>query len=334
MFTVGVYRPQTLPESFNVCIDNIVQYLPELGASYFCSGDPAQLSAADVIWDPRAGGGHAPPKWLTLLEKPLIITLHGVGPLVFPEHYSEGLRHRFEIYKSNRRKKKAWKAASGRYSRIVTVSEFSKKVINDTLNIPSGKIDVILNGVDLSVFTPPENPAENTAPYFLHVSNDESRKNVDRIIKAYEKIKADNKWSLILKLAGDRTCDVPGVKIINKRLSAEELVALYARAGAFVFPSVYEGFGIPIIEAMAMRCPVITSSGTACEEVAASYATLVDPASVSALSSAMESLMLNPVSEQAIEAAVKHAGSFSWKETAEQYYRVFLQSAGEGKASK
>ena len=109
---------------------------------------------------------------------------------------------------------------------------------------------------------------------------------------------------------------------------------MYAGAGAFVFPSVYEGFGIPIIEAMAMRCPVITSSGTACEEVAASYATLVDPASVSALSSAMESLMLNPVSEQAIEAAVKHAGSFSWKETAEQYYRVFLQSAGEGKASK
>lgn len=332
MLTVGVYRPDNLPESFNVCIDNIVQNLPSSGATYFCSADPEELNKADVVWDPRAGGGHAPPKPLTALNRPLVITLHGVGPLVFPEHYSQGLRHRFAIYKSNKRKKSSWKAAQGKYSRIVTVSQFSKDIINETLKIPKEKIDVILNGVDLSVFSGANTVSEKPAPYFLHVSNDESRKNVDRIIKAYEAIKSADKWPLVLKLAGDRVCNVPGVTIINKRLSEAELVTLYAGAGCFVFPSIYEGFGIPIIEAMAMRCPVITSSGTACEEVASGFATLVDPQSVKALSDAMQKMMINPVSPQALDAACVHAGSFSWKDTAEQYFAVFRAAAEEGKA--
>lgn len=332
MLTVGVYRPDNLPESFNVCIDNIVQFLPAFGATYFFSANMEELKKADVVWDPRAGGGHAPPKPLLAVNRPLVITLHGVGPLVFPKHYSKGLRHRFAIYKSNKYKKIHWKAAADSYSKIVTVSQFSKDVIHDTLNIPKEKIDVILNGVDVSVFTRDGVETGNTAPYFLHVSNDESRKNVDRIIKAYAKINAADKWPLILKLAGDRTCNVPGVKIINKRLSEEELVSLYAGAGCFVFPSIYEGFGIPIIEAMAMRCPVITSKGTACEEVASGFASLVDPDSATQLSDAMQSVMTNPPSSQALDAACSHAGSFSWKDTAEQYFQVFKTAAEEGNA--
>ena len=264
---VGVYRPSDLPESFDVCIDNIIKHSSLLDIKFIETTDLDMLSTVDLIWDPRAGGGHAPSNSLCDLGKPLVVTLHGIGPIIFPEHYSVGFRHRLKVLKDNRKKKQAWKDANGKYSHIVTVSEFSKRVINEHLKIDSDKITVIYNGVDTSVFNHSV-VTDKTAPYFLHISNDESRKNVDRIIEAYSKIKEANKWPLVLKLSSKRVTHVDKVKIINERLDENELSKLYKGAGAFLFPSIYEGFGIPIIEAMASFCPVITSADTACEEVA------------------------------------------------------------------
>lgn len=88
---IGVYRPKELPESFNVCIDNIIRHFPQSEVNVVESSIPDELAPSDLIWDPRAGGGHAPAACLLSLKKPLVVTLHGIGPIMFPEHYSKWL---------------------------------------------------------------------------------------------------------------------------------------------------------------------------------------------------------------------------------------------------
>jgi|TARA_R110002153_G_scaffold183099_1_gene336316 glycosyltransferase involved in cell wall biosynthesis len=321
---VGVFRPSNLPESFDVCIDNIVKHASTLDVEFLQTTDVSILASVDVIWDPRAGGGHAPSDILCNLGKPLVVTLHGIGPMMFPEHYSVGFRHRLKVLKDNRNKKLAWKGAEGKFSHIVTVSEFSKRVINQYLNIDNDKISVIYNGVDTSVFNH-SIIIDKPNPYFLHVSNDESRKNVDRIIKAYSKIKNEKKWPLILKLSSKRTTDVDKVEIINKRLDESELSNLYKGAGVFLFPSIYEGFGIPIIEAMASYCPVITSAETACEEVAEGHGILVDPNSVNSLKQAMIDIMETAPKAESLVLAERHAKSYKWEKASRSYYSIFRE---------
>lgn len=319
---VGVYRPSDLPESFNVCIDNIIKYASHLDVDFVQTTDEATLASCDVLWDPRAGGGHAPVESLYQLDIPLVVTLHGIGPLIFPSHYSVGFRHRLQVLKDNRKKKNDWKKAHGKYSKIVTVSNFSKRVINEYLGVDADDIQVVYNGVDTTVFNGAR-PEQDNQPYFLHVSNDESRKNVDRIIKAYSLIKEPNKWPLVLKLSSDRKCNVDKVKLISQRLSNEQLSDLYQKAGAFLFPSIYEGFGIPIIEAMASQCPVITSANTACEEVAGEHGILVNATSVHSIKQAMIEAMERPMGTEALFAAQEHAKSFGWEKASEAYFEIF-----------
>ncbi|GFD90317.1 hypothetical protein KUL152_25430 [Tenacibaculum sp. KUL152] len=321
---IGVYRPTELPESFNVCIDNIVKHAERIGVEFIQTTDPSVLSGCDIIWDPRAGGGHATVASLYDLGKPIVVTLHGIGPLIYPSHYSVGLRHRFQLFRENIRKKKAWKQARGKYSKVVTVSEFSKKVINKYLGIDLEDIRVVYNGVDASIFTNSINENQGS-PYFLHVSNDESRKNVDRIIEAYSLIEDPDKWPLVLKLSSNRECNVKKVEVIKERLSEKQLSGLYQGAGAFLFPSIYEGFGIPIIESMASHCPVITSADTACEEVSGTHGILVDPMSATSIKEAMLNIMHTPYSNEQLIAAERHAKSFSWEKAAEQYLDIFTE---------
>ena len=319
---VGVYRPSDLPESFNVCIDNIVKHASHLDVDFVQTTDEAILASCDVLWDPRAGGGHAPVDSLYQLGLPLVVTLHGIGPLIYPSHYSVGFRHRLQVSRDNRKKKKDWKKAHGKFSKVVTVSDFSKRVINEYLGVKLDDIRVIYNGVDTSVFNC-SNTKQDNEPYFLHVSNDESRKNVDRIMKAYSLINNPEKWPLILKLSSDRKCNVDGVTLINQRLSNEQLSDLYQNAGAFLFPSIYEGFGIPIIEAMASMCPVITSANTACEEVAGERGILVDATSVNSIKQAMIDVMDKPLGSEELLAAQERAKSFNWQKASNAYFEVF-----------
>lgn len=321
---IGVYRPSELPESFSVCIDNIVKHAERLGTEFMQTTDNKILSSCDLIWDPRAGGGHTTDASLYNLGKPLVVTLHGIGPLLYPSHYSVGFRHRVQLLRENFRKKKAWKQANGKISRVVTVSEFSKKVINEYLGVDLKNICVIYNGVDTDIFRSSIEEKQGS-PYFLHISNDESRKNVNRIIDAYSLIKDPEKWPLILKLSSSRECKVKKVELIKERLSEKQLSELYQGAGAFLFPSIYEGFGIPIIESMASHCPVITSANTACEEVAGPHGILVDPMSVNAIRQAMLDIMNTPFNKEQLISAERHAKSFSWEKSAKLYIEIFKE---------
>lgn len=322
MINVGVYKPKDLPESFRVCVDNICSHLVSQGCQPVMTDDTNTLTSCDVIWDPRAGGGNAPLDLLINLNKPLVITLHGIGPIIYPSLYSMGVRHKLTVLFANLKKKLKWRKQLKHCYKVVTVSEFSKTVITKYLPIPKDKVEVVYNGFDDTIFNQ-SFKSESKAPYFLHISNDEPRKNVSLIIEAYESLNTDNKWPLKLKLSGSRVVNTPGIELITERLSDEQISALYQQAGAFIFPSIYEGFGIPIVEALACGCPVVTSRDTACEEVGKNTVLLVDPYSKKEISDAMQTVMDTEDKCTLMKGASDLLTSYSWKTAAEEYAQLF-----------
>jgi glycosyltransferase involved in cell wall biosynthesis len=123
--------------------------------------------------------------------------------------------------------------------------------------------------------------------------------------------------------------NLPGVEFIDRQMSRDEISALYGGALGFVFPSVSEGFGMPILEAMASGCPVVTSQGTACGEVAGDAALLVDPYSVPAIAQAMQTLWQDRSARTRLRASGRaHALGFDWDASARLHAQVFRQAAG------
>ncbi len=175
------------------------------------------------------------------------------------------------------------------------------------------------------------------ASYFLYVGSAYPRKNLDRILQAYLALPESQKKEhfLVLVLTGvashlsdfkernRNTLSEPNIIVLGG-VSEEELVRLYSSAAAFLFPSLDEGFGLPIIEAMRCGCPVITSNVSCMPEVAGDAAILVDPYSVDDISSAMENIVANPsIGDELRQKGFNQAKRFSWKETAHRTMDVY-----------
>lgn len=327
---IGIYMPDGLPESFRVCVTNLVPGFRDAGAKVVHFDSPERVPAsADVIWDPRAGGGNPPPAWLCHRETPLVCTVHGLAPMALPlGDYFIGKWAQLEGLWSNVRKKRDWRRLQGGYAAIITVSEFGKRNVAELLNVPEQRLFCCHNGVQLDTFLPAAND-QAAGRYLLHVSNDEPRKNVDRILDAYVSMDVQPRPRLVLKLPRDsRRVECHGVEIIRERLTEEQLVKLYQGALAFVFPSLYEGFGLPILEAMACGCPVITSNTTACAEVAGQAALRVAPLDVPALRAALDRISSDQEVRRELSAAgLVQARRFSWAASARCYMSVFRQVA-------
>lgn len=323
--TVAVYLPDGLPESFCVYVDNLSRELSALGVTIrpFKSLDELR-ERPEIVWDPRGGGGNPPRAFLKGAPAPLVVTVHGVAPMALPvTEYFTSWRKRYRGWLGNRWRKRQWRAWHDDYAAVITVSEAGKKSILENLPIDPARLFVCPNGADLSVFTPSAEDAPE--PYLFHISNDEPRKNVDRIIAAYRKAVPDRRVELRLKLrSGSRRQSGDGVRVITARLSDAEVADQYRHALAFLFPSLYEGFGLPIIEAMAAGCPVITSDDTACVEVAGAAALCVPPRSVDAIASAITTILNDPARRSEMRAAgFARAAGFTWRRSAELHRAVF-----------
>jgi glycosyltransferase involved in cell wall biosynthesis len=117
--------------------------------------------------------------------------------------------------------------------------------------------------------------------------------------------------------------NIKGVKIINEKLEIEEIIQLYSNAVALVFPTLHEGFGLPIIEAMACGCPVITSNVTACPEVAGNAALLVNPRNVDEITAAMIKIMQPEVRATLAPLMAEQVANFEWDKCAVEHQEVF-----------
>ena len=331
---IAVYLPSSIPESFRVYYQNVSAHLKsrvelvEFSDVSICPPD------CSLVWDIRSGGGHPPLKPLLDLAIPMVVTVHGVAPLAIPlREYCAGLREAYTVFVTNIAKRKAWKELvfNSRLPTIIAVSEFGKKSIQEQLGVPGDAIHVCHHGVNHELYSSKQ--SGEMSDYLLHISNGEKRKNIARIIAAYESLDRDRAKKLILKVPPhikEKFGPVEGVQYITERLSDIEVSALYKGAYAYVFPSLYEGFGLPVLESMASGTPVITSSDSACSEVGGKAVIAVDPKSVPKITDALEKLVTDQsYYSECCSASQQQASKFSWSKSAQEHLEVFRSTLNQ-----
>ncbi|MCM8776661.1 MAG: glycosyltransferase family 4 protein [Candidatus Omnitrophica bacterium] len=266
---------------------------------------------------------------------PGIITLHDVSFLRFPEFFPKEIywRLRISLLYSVRKARK-----------IITVSEFSKKEIIKFYRIEDEKVEVIYNGVSETFGTIDIEKNKGvlkkygiTKPYILSVSNLQPRKNLSRLIKAFVSlVKNNERFPYNLVIVGKklwlyneifdeiRNSNFKERIVLTDYVSEQDLVCLYNFAEAFVYPSLYEGFGLPVLEAMACGCPVITSNISSLPEIAGNACFLVDPYDVEMIAKAINNVVTNFDLRMKLKAeGIKQAQKFSWKKTAESTAKIY-----------
>ncbi len=285
-------------------------------------------SVAGVLRDLQPALFLSPDGFLPLKGKtPCLPVIHDLNF----EHYPEDLPVNIKNWY-----KKKFPLFANRATRIATVSAFSKNDIASKYNIEKNKIDVVYNGAahgfqPLTEVQILETRKKITggAPYFLYIGALHPRKNLERLVRAYGEFRRKNDSQTKLVIAGENYWKYSGLQnaidsvpnkneiIFTGRLPETELYLLTGAALALTYVPYFEGFGIPIIEAMACDIPVITSNVTAMPEVGGDAVLYVDPFSEESISSALalidkdESLRNNLIAKAKIQRE-----NFSWDKTA------------------
>jgi len=281
---------------------------------------------------------------------PFVVTMHDVKPLIYGTDRSRRNLNRFIEDLLIRDK---WASID----HILTDSQCSKRDIVGRLSIPEGRVTVVYPGVELRRFKPaPEeaeveaerrpNPSPDSAltstltcgrsrPYVLCVAGADPTKNVETLVEAFARLPLPLRDKHDLVLVGDfrRRADLRelvgrvGIEkqtVFTGIVSDDQLIDLYQHASLFVFPSRYEGFGLPVLEAMACGCPVICSNVSSLPEVAGDAALLVDPSDMAGLACEMERVLTDSHLRQDLrERGLTQAAKFTWDRTARETIAVY-----------
>ncbi len=221
--------------------------------------------------------------------------------------------------------------AATRSDLIIAVSRFTALQVEELLSVPPARIRVVPHGVAPREPGPPQSERAKT---ILTVGAMQKRKNTARLVEGFERTPPG--WKLVL--AGGtgfesdriqrRIAESPRARDIVQPgyVSADELNRLYAEASIFAFPSLDEGFGIPVLEAMASGAAVLTSHHGALREVAGDAALLVDPQEVNSIAEGLSTLMeVQTLREQLAAAGYERARRFSWESAVEQTWKVYQE---------
>jgi glycosyltransferase involved in cell wall biosynthesis len=211
---------------------------------------------------------------------------------------------------------------SARLSRIViAISGHVKETLVARLGLEPERVRVIHLGVDLERFTPGREPRE---PFLLYPANRWPHKNHERLFEAFALARRERpELRLVLTGAGHDARPVPDGVEARGRVAAEELVRLYRTASALIFPSLYEGFGQPTIEAMACGCPVACSNSTALPEVVGDAARTFDPLSPEDMAQAIEDVLAHPA--RYVARGLERAQLFTWDACARAHDGVYRE---------
>lgn len=324
---VGMLYRQNEPFSLKIYRDNIIKELSFLGVKIKTFGcDDNIPDDCDIIWEPGIAGSRPPHRRFKSIDKPLVATVHGAAPFVMPlGEITTSFKMKLSRILQNYLTFKEWKWFKNKISGVITVSEFGRDEVRKVFDLPADILYVCYHGVDHNIFKPDGDRYKNKS-YFLFVgSSDRPIKNMDRVFEAYRRLPEDKRPEMIAIIPGfNKNIKIKGLQIIKNGMSQSELASFYRGALALVFPSLRESFGMPILEAMACGCPVITSNRSACKEIAGDAALLVEPYSVEEIASAMKRISVDASFNSSLkEKGLQRASQFTWHKSAEEHLKIF-----------
>jgi glycosyltransferase involved in cell wall biosynthesis len=220
-----------------------------------------------------------------------------------------------------------------RADRLIAISENSRQDAARLLGLDADRIEVIYPGVPEVYFGAQPRPSEQ--PYVLYLGAIEPRKNVDTLLDAWSSFRLRGDFDLVIAGAsgwvGEKTLARLAARPASVRylgyVAEDELPGLIAGASAFIYPSLYEGFGFPVAQAMAAGVPVITSNTSCLPEVAGEGALFVDPRSAAEIQAAMERLLTSPELQQQLRTAglARAKREYRWEVCARKSFEFFAR---------
>jgi glycosyltransferase involved in cell wall biosynthesis len=279
-----------------------------------------------------------------LMPRPYVVTIHDMSSLLFDS--APGWQ--------NNLRQQRFRRGLLRAARVIAVSAATRRDVENLMGVPPERIRLVYSAPSPQFFTSGEDDPERRRtleryqvnyPFLLYAGAIRPQKNIPRLVEAFAIARAGlaehpEYKDLRLIIIGDEISRFPSVRqaVIQSRVEDrvrflgfvpfDTMRVFYASATAFVFPSLYEGFGLPPLEAMASGTPVITSSMSSLPEVVGDAAMLVNPENVFDIAKGIKEVLLNPdLRKQLIEAGRLHAAKYSWQSTARQVLEVYREAA-------
>ena len=249
-----------------------------------------------------------------------VVTIHDLAVLKFPATFKPFHRQRLAWFTRN---------AVRRADRIIAISEATRRDLVELLGAAPDRIDVVHHGVDHELFRP---VTPRSGRYILSVGTLQPRKNYVMLIRAFRRLGAP----VELLIVGQRgwlweaieaeARQTPGVRLLG-HVADGELPGLYAGAALVAMPSLYEGFGLPLLEAMACGAPVVASNASCFPEVVGEAALTLDPNDVEAWAATMGRVLDDAALRDRLrQQSVARAAQFSWERTAQQTLAVYRKA--------
>ena len=270
-------------------------------------------------------------------RRPYVVTIHDLTLNFFPGQKMTKFYHRLAYNLTI-------KNATKRAKKIIAISKNTKKDLIEILNIDPKKIEIVYNGIDerfkliqdASIFKKTLKKYKISKQFLLYTGVWRNHKNLPRLLKAFKMLKEEKNLDLQLVITGKEDPHYPEVKKTVKKLDLtediifpglvddEELIHLYNAAFIFVFPSLYEGFGLPPLESMRCGTPVAASNISSIPEVCGEEnAVYFDPYSATDIAEKIYSLYIDTAKQaELVEKGIKHSAKLSWTTTAEQTFKL------------
>jgi glycosyltransferase involved in cell wall biosynthesis len=283
----------------------VLQRLLAMGAAAARPGPlRARLADASVVHYPLTI--RIPP-----VERPSVVTLHDVQHLDLPQLFPRSER-RFRSV--------AWHRSAQGAQRVIVISEFVRERAVGKLGLDPARVRVIPHGLDHDELRPGSGERE---PFLLYPARNWPHKNHGRLFEAFALLRRERPELRLILTGGGDFSGVPDGVEARGHVARAEVVSLMQRASALVFPSLYEGFGLPPLEAMACGCPVASSNAAALPETVDGAARLFDPRDPAAIADAVRDVLAEP--RPWVERGLARAAGFSWDETARATDAVYAE---------
>ncbi len=274
--------------------------------------------------------------FISMERTPYVLTVHDMSWHLFPEFFTTKDQMAFKLNRPEQTINNARTIICPSTSTRTDLLSYSKQ--------SEDKIQVVPHGIDQTIFNHKPTPQDHgikskyslNRPYLLFLGTLEPRKNLSALLDAFEKIQKDHP-ELMLVMAGGSGWKSEEIK--NRLAQNENVVyleyvphehrpALYRQATAFIFPSIYEGFGLPVLEAMACGIPVITSNTSSLPEITKDAAILIDPFNSADLALSINQILDDPELAKTLkQLGIKQAMNFTWQKAAEDTVKALKKSS-------